>query len=100
MELADRLSARLGLRSNGEAGSLARRNKFLMGEAVRSAGVRAVKQRLCNTLDELHEFLSTLNKSAGDILKCVVKPVQSAGTDDVFLCNTGWWNFKNLKLSV
>ena len=36
--------SRLGLRSNGEEGSLARRNKYLMGEAVRNAGIRAVLQ--------------------------------------------------------
>jgi hypothetical protein len=50
VELADRLSSRMGLRSNGEAASLSRRNKYLMGEAVRAAGVRAVKQQvLTNT---------------------------------------------------
>ena len=46
VELADRLSSRLGLRSNGESGSLARRNKYLMGEAVRNAGIRAVLQQV------------------------------------------------------
>ena len=40
------LFSRLGLRSNGEAGSLARRNKYLMGEAVRNAGIRAVLQQV------------------------------------------------------
>ena len=38
VELADRLSHRLKLRSNGEVGSFARRNKYAMGEAVRAAG--------------------------------------------------------------
>jgi biotin carboxylase len=84
VELADSLSHRMGLRSNGEEGSLARRNKYLMGEKVRNAGVRAVKQKNAKTLEELHEFLDTLPQ---DQFKCVVKPVQSAGTDDVFLCN-------------
>jgi hypothetical protein len=37
VELADSLSHRLGLRSNGEDGSMARRNKYLMGEKVSSA---------------------------------------------------------------
>jgi hypothetical protein len=46
VELADRLSNRMGLRTNGETASLARRNKFYMGEAVRNAGVRAVKQHV------------------------------------------------------
>jgi len=34
VELADRLSEKLGLRSNGEKGSEARRNKYVMGEKV------------------------------------------------------------------
>jgi biotin carboxylase len=65
---------------------------------VRSAGVRAVKQRLCRASQEVQEFLITLldnppSLSAGSLhpelkVKCVVKPVQSAGSDDVFLCNT------------
>jgi biotin carboxylase len=59
---------------------------------VRKAGVRAVKQRLCRTLDEVVSFLTTLPGGGVDSarnvpLKCVVKPVQSAGSDDVFLCN-------------
>lgn len=37
VELADRLSSRMKLRSNGEKGSFARRNKYAMGEAVRNA---------------------------------------------------------------
>jgi hypothetical protein len=89
------LSHRLGLRSNGEEGSLARRNKFHMGEKVRAAGVRAVKQRLCRTEGELKEFVQTLIPSYNGeditddtVVKCVVKPVQSAGSDDVFLCNS------------
>ncbi|CAN0369390.1 unnamed protein product, partial [Laminaria digitata] len=34
VELADRLSARMGNRNNGEDLTLARRNKYLMGEQV------------------------------------------------------------------
>lgn len=85
VELADSLSARMGLRSNGEAKSLARRNKYVMGEAVRQSGVRAVKQRACTSAPQVIEFLASLTAVP---LKCVVKPVQSAGTDDVFLCGS------------
>lgn len=38
VELADQLSHRMGLRSNGVDKSLARRNKYHMGETVRNAG--------------------------------------------------------------
>ena len=58
-----------------------------MGEKVREAGVRAVKQRLCQTVDELDSFLDELSLIKSP-LRCVVKPVQSAGTDDVFLCSS------------
>jgi hypothetical protein len=42
--LADALSEALGVVTNGTELSAARRNKYLMGEAVRDAGVRAVMQ--------------------------------------------------------
>jgi hypothetical protein len=38
VELADQLSFRLNLRTNGVEKSLARRNKYIMGEMVRNAG--------------------------------------------------------------
>jgi len=84
VELADRISSRLGLRSNGEENSIARRNKYFMGETVRKAGVRAVKQKLCTTMHELKIFLATITARP---FKCVMKPVQSAGSDDVFMCD-------------
>jgi hypothetical protein len=85
-----------------------------MGEKVRAYGVRAVKQKLVTTLDEMYEFLKTLSPTGeqlcvtaileifiiiyssnfvGEVksdmpLRCVVKPVQSAGSDDVYLCKT------------
>jgi biotin carboxylase len=85
VELADQLSYRLNLRSNGIRLSNARRNKYHMGEAVRSAGLRAVKQQMCYSVTDVREFLDTLTSLP---FKCVVKPVQSAGSDDVFLCNS------------
>lgn len=84
VELADELSARLNLRTNGTEGSIARRNKYFMGEKVRKAGVRAVQQARCTTIAEVKEFISKLEDPQN---KCVVKPVQSAGSDDVFLCD-------------
>ena len=87
VELADQLSSRLGLRTNGTEGSLARRNKYHMGEKVRNAGVRAVLQATCSSEDQLEAFLTKLFIDSGT-KKSVVKPVQSAGSDDVFLCNS------------
>jgi len=50
-----------------------------------------VKQARCHSLKEVLHFLDdlmVLNHSTKDNLRCVVKPVQSAGTDDVFLCQS------------
>eukprot|EP01038_Epipyxis_sp_PR26KG_P011809 gene11809-15803_t len=87
VELSDQLASALRLRSNGTRLSLHRRNKWLMGETVRSAGVRAVKQASVTSIEQVLSFISDLT-SNGQVLKCVLKPVQSAGTDDVFLCVT------------
>ena len=58
-----------------------RRNKYLMQEAIRAKGIRAVGQKLCRTEQEVSEFLKSLPSPI-----CVVKPNESAGTDSVFLC--------------
>ncbi|KAJ8603981.1 hypothetical protein CTAYLR_003356 [Chrysophaeum taylorii] len=104
---ADELGARLGLRGNGNDPTLskARRNKYLMGEVVRAAGVRAVAQRVVKSWADARLFLEDLvekkkNKKKkkkknsddddddddDDAFPVVVKPVESAGSDDVFKC--------------
>lgn len=48
-----------------------------------------MKQARCTNIEEMTSFLETLRRpGTGADLKCVVKPVQSAGTDDVFLCQS------------
>lgn len=81
--LADALSERLGLPSNGTALSAARRDKYRMLETVRAAGVPAAEQILTADLDEL---LSWYEKTGGG--RVVLKPVSSAGSDGVFFCST------------
>jgi predicted ATP-grasp superfamily ATP-dependent carboligase len=83
VELADELATRMGLRTNGTEQSEARRNKFLMGETVRDAGVRAVKQLIASTWSEIDEFIAAWQPSP---FKVIVKPNDSAGSDDVTLC--------------
>eukprot|EP01032_Pedospumella_encystans_P014865 gene14865-17049_t len=83
VELADQLAFGMKLRTNGLEKSLARRNKYHMGESVRNAGVRAVTQAMCVTEEEVKAFVRSL---PGNNSRSVVKPVQSAGSDDVFLC--------------
>ena len=43
--LTDQLSDAMGLRTNDLSKSKARRDKYLMGETIREAGIRAVKQK-------------------------------------------------------
>ncbi len=83
MELADRLSERLNLRTNGTASSEGRRNKFLMGETIRQAGLRAVKQLKTHSWTEMKAWIEDWNPSP---FKVIVKPVDSAGSDNVTLC--------------
>lgn len=81
VELADELSERLGLPSNGTALSLARRDKYEMVEALRRAGVPSVQHRKGNDAQELAHWVdSTVGYPA------VVKPIKSAGTDGVVIC--------------
>jgi biotin carboxylase len=73
----------MGLTTNGTALSLARRNKYAMGETVRSSGVRAVKQCVASTWKEVERFLEEWKP---DPFKVIVKPTDSAGSEDVTLC--------------
>lgn len=85
VELADQLSERMGLTTNGTALSEARRNKYVMGETIRAAGVRAVKQLRATTWGEIDGWIKEWNPSP---FKVIVKPMDSAGSDDVTLCQS------------
>ena len=85
VNLADALSERLGLRTNGVAQSEARRDKYVMGETVRAAGVRAVKQMMSSNLDEIKAYIEEWNPSPFQV---ILKPVNSAGSDGVTLCGS------------
>lgn len=82
VELADRLAEALALpTSNGTKLSAARRDKYLMVEAVRRHGLRAARQILSSSADEVVAWAAREN-----LRKIVVKPVKSAGTDSVAVC--------------
>ena len=77
---------------------------IIINKAVRNAGVRAVKQKLCNSSEDVTAFCNELaadnkknsnnnnnnsdKKKEVEEFKCVVKPNESAGTDSVFLCKS------------
>ncbi len=83
--LCDLLSEALNLRTNNSAQSEVRRNKYRMGETIRNAGVRAVRQLRSSDWNEIETYLTTWNPSP---FKCIVKPLESAGSDNVTLCNS------------
>jgi biotin carboxylase len=83
VELADELSSHMGLLTNGTSQSNARRNKFIMGETVRKAGLRAVRQLVATTWAQISDFLDEWQPSPFEV---IVKPNDSAGSDDVTLC--------------
>lgn len=84
--LADKLSERMGLTTNKSSGSDARRNKYLMGEKIRKAGLRAVKQRSVTKWSQIVDFIE--NDLKPQPFQVIVKPVESAGSDDVSLCTS------------
>jgi hypothetical protein len=79
--LADALSERLGLPSNGSAQSAARRDKNAMSEALRSAGLRTAEALKTAEADEAIAWAAARGGAP-----VVVKPLDSAGTDGVSIC--------------
>ncbi|MFC6083239.1 ATP-grasp domain-containing protein [Sphaerisporangium aureirubrum] len=82
VELADQLSDRLGLRTNGAALSSARRDKYQMVETVKAAGVAAAEQ--VRATDE-QTLLDWYEKVGGRV---VIKPLRSALNDGVSFCDS------------
>uniref|UniRef100_A0A7S2SAY9 ATP-grasp domain-containing protein n=1 Tax=Mucochytrium quahogii TaxID=96639 RepID=A0A7S2SAY9_9STRA len=85
VELADELAHHFGTLSNPAEMRLARRNKYNMGEAVRAAGVRAVEQSFAMCTEDVDNFLA---RWTPEPYKIIVKPNESSGSDDVFLCHS------------
>ena len=83
VELSDALSDRLCFPSNGAAGSPARRDKFLMAEKVRNAGLRTPDQLRSGDRDEVVEWARRRDR-----WPVVVKPLRSSSSDHVSRCET------------
>lgn len=79
--LADELSTALGVPGNDPRRSVARRNKAAMQQAVRDAGLAAADDCCSASLTEVQGWVA-----GHDRWPVVVKPVLSAGTDNVFIC--------------
>ncbi len=83
VELADRLSEAMSLPSNGSRYSAARRDKFLMLEAVGKWGLSVPHQFQSNRLEEVLERIRRQYT-----WPVIVKPATSSGSDNVSLCRT------------
>lgn len=81
VDLADALSERMELRTNGTA-IPNKRDKKLQQELIAARGMRAVRQAGGAKFEEVEEFLKT------EPYPIVLKPVESAGSDGVKLCHT------------
>eukprot|EP00308_Calcidiscus_leptoporus_P000576 CAMPEP_0119373812 /NCGR_PEP_ID=MMETSP1334-20130426/27850_1 /TAXON_ID=127549 /ORGANISM="Calcidiscus leptoporus, Strain RCC1130" /LENGTH=552 /DNA_ID=CAMNT_0007391687 /DNA_START=97 /DNA_END=1755 /DNA_ORIENTATION=+ len=84
--LGDQLSEALGCRTNGTAKSPLRRNKFSQMEAVRAAKLNACGQELAHSKADVEAFLASQKPATA--FKAVVKPVEGAGSDGVFICDS------------
>ena len=60
-----------------------------MGECVRNAGLRAVRQELCSSWDAARAFCEALGVNDTETSAwCVLKPCKSAGTDGVYIAKS------------
>jgi hypothetical protein len=67
-----------------------RRDKYLMIEAIRNAGLPAIRQRLCGSREDAIEYATSLlllDVGGEDNRRVVVKPVRGCGSDSVYLCD-------------
>lgn len=83
VELADALGARLGVRGNDPASTKIRRNKYEMIERITAAGLNAAKQKLVATEDEAGDWAAAHGR-----WPVVIKPLDSASTDNVHVCHS------------
>lgn len=82
VELADQLSERLNLPTNGTKKSVARRNKFKMAQEISKQNLRTAKQIQSNKLPEIMKWVKK-----NHLTRAVLKPLHSAGTDNVIICD-------------
>lgn len=85
IELADHLAELLDLPGNDTGTSRSRRNKYLMQECLKNSAINHIPTHRLTTLKDATQYASELFKK---YRKLVLKPVDSAGTDSVFVCKT------------
>ena len=83
VELAEKLASELGLPANGSSQSEARRDKYLMAEAVRDKGLRTAEQFQSDDIEAIINW--TINTLDWPV---IVKPPKSVASDDVSCCRS------------
>lgn len=85
VELADLLSEKLGLPTNGTEYSQARRNKYVMAEALKKANINSTVHLKSKNFDEIWQWVK---ENIGDLKQTpvVLKPLTSACTDGFHIC--------------
>ena len=83
IEVADELAERLGVRGNHPSLSLARRDKACMMQVLARAGLRTPRQLRSARVEDLLSW-----RHAHGLGRVVVKPLTSAGSDDVYICES------------
>jgi hypothetical protein len=81
--LTDTISEDLGLPSNGTQFSIAKRDKYLMHQVLKKAGLEHIRQIKSDDLQEIYRWIQTENAGRYPV---VVKPVASAGTEGFAIC--------------
>lgn len=82
VELADTLAAKLNISRNDSALSTARRDKYLMHEALKARNVRSISHFISNDLSEIRDWV----KQSG-LTRYVLKPLSGGGGHNVFICS-------------
>ena len=83
VELAEQIGQRLSLPVNEPRLRQARRDKFLMNEAVRASGLRTAVQFRSTKVEEILAWIRNTLK-----WPVIVKPPKSVASDQVFCCNS------------
>lgn len=81
--LADELSEKMGLKTNGTKLSEARRNKYLTHEILRQRGLRCANQIRSDKVEEILAWATKRN-----IWPMVIKPLDGAGSECVRFCHS------------
>ncbi len=81
--LADKLTAEFNIKSNGLTKALARRNKFFMAQEISKHNLPAPICFKSSQYEAIEQFVKSES-----LLPCVLKPLDSAGTNGVHICES------------